>query len=286
MRPLHIALGSTTSLPGQVERNLGQLAQFARQAGWDGADLLLTPELSASGYGGYPEVVATAERAGEGPIYRALAKLAQETGVVIAAGFVEAPRYLAHYVVFPDGRFVVQRKHRTTNVEKPLEPCVEQLPPLGVDGTGQPRAVKFEFFEVKGIRCAVTICADSGITDLPVILDEARVELQLVPTAAGGCREDRVATADLLTETGREKYYQRLERVFFPGRSVLDCIVHRRAEAAVNLCGFDGRELAHLGHGTIINPMGEVPALIHGLPNLDRQRPMYTHAVVDFDEHV
>jgi len=24
-----------------------------------------------------------------------------------------------------------------------------------------------------------------------------------------------------------------------------------------------------------ITPMGEVPALIHGLPNLDRQRPMY-----------
>jgi hypothetical protein len=31
----------------------------------------------------------------------------------------------------------------------------------------------------------------------------------------------------------------------------------------------------------IITPMGEVPALIHGLPNLDRQRPMYAHAVID-----
>ncbi len=32
--------------------------------------------------------------------------------------------------------------------------------------------------------------------------------------------------------------------------------------------------------------MGEVPALIHGLPNLDCQRPMYTHAVVDLEEHL
>jgi hypothetical protein len=56
--------------------------------------------------------------------------------------------------------------------------------------------------------------------------------------------------------------------------------------AAVNLCGYDGRQFAHLGHGSIVTPMGEVPALIHGLPNLDRQRPLYTHAVVDFDDHL
>ncbi len=273
MRPLHIAIGSTTSLPGEVERNLGQITDFARRAAADGADVLLTPELSASGYGGYPEVMATAERPGDGPIYRALAQRARETGVVIAAGFVEAPRYLSHYIIFPDGRFVVQRKHRTTPAEQPLEPWTPPSP-------------KFEVFEIKGIRCALTICADCGIEGLAELFDAAGVELQFVPTGAGGRRDERVTTEELRTEAGREKYYYWLERVFFPGRSVLDCLVHRRAVAAVNLCGYDDRQFAHLGHGSIVTPMGEVPALIHGLPNLDRQRPLYTHAVVDFDEHI
>jgi hypothetical protein len=41
-----------------------------------------------------------------------------------------------------------------------------------------------------------------------------------------------------------------------------------------------------MGHGTITTPMGEVPALIHGLPNLDRQRAMYAHAEIDLSEKV
>jgi hypothetical protein len=95
-----------------------------------------------------------------------------------------------------------------------------------------------------------------------------------------------VVTADLHTPAGRHLYLTWLERVFFPGRAVTDCIQFRRALAAVNQCGFDGREKYHLGHGMIITPMGEVPALIHGLPNLDRQRPLYTHAEVDVDDRL
>lgn len=119
-KTIHIAIGSTTSLPGQLERNLEQIAEFARRGAANGVDLLLTPEMSASGYGGYPEVIATAEVAGEGPIYHALARTAEETGVVIAAGFAEtfeSRLRLAHYVVYPDGRFVVQRKHRVIETE-------------------------------------------------------------------------------------------------------------------------------------------------------------------------
>lgn len=54
MKQLHIAIASTTSKPGKVEENLKQIAEFARRAGDDGAQLLLTPEMSATGYGNYP----------------------------------------------------------------------------------------------------------------------------------------------------------------------------------------------------------------------------------------
>ncbi|MDA1088455.1 MAG: hypothetical protein O2901_15765 [Verrucomicrobia bacterium] len=112
------------------------------------------------------------------------------------------------------------------------------------------------------------------------------VQVLLLPTGAGGKKEDRVTTADLQIEDGRQKYLKVLESVFFPGAAVADCLRYRRALVAVNLCGWDGQQHYHVGHGMIINPMGEMPALIHGLPNLDRQRPMYAHAVVDVDERL
>jgi len=295
MKPLHIAIASTTSKPGAVADNLRQIVGFAEQAGRDGADLLLTPELSASGYGPYPEVLATAEPAGEGPIFDALTRISRASGVVVCAGFVEAcgdKCHLAHYAVFPDGRFVVQRKHRVMLTERPLDPAGELIPSDSTNPSndpadpGQPRCPQFSFFEVKGVRCAIAICSDSGITGLDDLLEEEGVEVLLVPVGAGGDRKDRVDTGEMKTAAGRQKYLHWLERVFFPGKSVIDCIERRRALVAVNLCGYDGRKHHHLGHGMIITPMGEVPAFFHGLPNLDRQRPMYAHAVVDMDERI
>jgi hypothetical protein len=209
VKKLHIAIASTTSKPGAVADNLRQIAKFAEQAGRDGADLLLTPEMSASGYGPYPEILKTAEVAGRGKIYEKLAKSAEKNDVAI--------------------------------------------------------------------------CADSGIEKLDDYLFENKVRLLLVPTGAGGKREERVSSDELRTEAGRKRYSEWLEKVFFPGRqSIEDCIKYRRALAAVNLCGYDGKKHYHIGHGMIITRMGEAPALFHGLPNLDRQRPMYAHAVVDF----
>lgn len=287
---IHIAIGSTTSKPGDVAGNLKQIAAFAAQAGKDGADVLLTPEMSASGYGPYDEILATAEQAGDGPIFREMAALAAMNNLVICAGFVEAAngkRHLAHYVVYPNGSFVVQRKHRVTRAELPLDSPVE-LVAQGNESDpadrGQPTEVHFNYFDVRGVHCAIAICADSGIKDLSAIFAAHGVELMLLPAGAGGRREDRVTTADLRTEDGMDKYMKVLETVFFPGRGLRDCIQWGRAMAAVNQCGYDGRKFYHVGHGMIINPMGEVVGFFHGIPNLDRQRPMYAHGVVDVAE--
>ena len=288
-QPFGIAIASTTSLPGQVECNLDQIATFARRAQADGADLLLTPEMSASGYGAYPEVLETAEIVGEGPIFRRLSELARETGVVLCAGFLEQrdeKRHLSHYIVWPDGQFLVQRKHRVTRGETSLlESVTRQLPPYSEwDGTGQPESLHLETFEVKGAKCALLICADAGIENVGEELEKRGVQVLLMPTGAGGKREDRVTTEDLHTDAGRARYVELLRTVFFPGDSAGDCLKFRRALAAVNLCGFDGHEHYHMGHGSITNAMGEVVGFFHGLPNLDRQRPLYAFARVDVAE--
>jgi predicted amidohydrolase len=295
-RPIHVAIGSTMSKPGNVAGNLQQIAEFAKRAAADGVDLLLTPELSACGYGPYPEVLATAEAAGKGPVYAGLAAMAAKAKTVICAGFAEAAAgktYLAHYGVWPDGRFIVQRKHRVMLTEQPFDaaaelvpPDREQSPPDDPADPGQPRGIDFTVFDVKGVRCALVICADWHIHGLLEHLAAKKVDLLLRPAGAGGRREDRVTTDELATDEGRAKYMKILQGAFFPGPLVADCMKYRMAAASVDQCGFDGFSRCHLGHGTIVNAMGEVPALIHGLPNLDRQRPQYTHAWLDADDRL
>ena len=283
-KPIHVAIGSTLSKPGDVRANIAQITAFADQAAADGVDLLLTPEMSASGYGPYPEVLATAEVPSQGPIYRQLADLARTRRLVICAGFVEVAgdkRHLAHYAVFPDGKWIAQRKHRVTRAERPLDPAVPLTPSGEKQDCGQPMETHFEYFQVRGVKCAISICADCGIDKLGEMFAANGVELMLAPTGAGGRRDQRVTTADLHEPQGRAKYLEMLQTVFFPGKGITDCIQYRRGLAAVNQCGYDGRQHYHVGHGMIINPMGEVQGFFHGLPNLDRQRPMYAHAIVD-----
>lgn len=285
MREITVAIASTASLPAAVDQNLAQITGFARQAAQSGCDLLLTPEMSASGYGGYPEVMATAERVGRGPVYEGLACAATETGVVVCAGFVEAMeerRFISHYVVWPGGRYVVQRKHRVTPRERPLSPYYKLHPEEDPGEPGQPETVAMEDFEIGGVRCAIFICADEGLQQRLALLAERKVDLMLLPVGAGGLRKDRFCTADLATDTGRRQYYRMLESVFFPGESILECLETGRAIAAVNLVGHDGRDHYHIGHGSIVNRWGEIPGFFHGIPNLDRQRPMFAHARLDF----
>ncbi len=273
-RHLHLGIACTFSLPGKTLQNLEQIGGFARQAAADGVDLLLTPELSACGYGAYPDVLATAEIAGEGPISEALLSLAAETNVVIAAGFAEQDEhldaiYIAHLIAYPDGSFVTQRKQNVKPGEAPfhsfrLEPHLKP-------------------FQVRDVTCGLLICADSGLARRREMLREAKADIFLLPSGAGGIRENRVSDEALRTPEGRKDYERILKTVFWPGDFVMESLEEGRCTALVNLTGFDGRTYYHCGHGCIIDAMGEVVAFFPGQPNLDRQRPAYAHARLSFE---
>lgn len=288
---LTIGLLSMCSKPGDVNGNLNQLERFAKKAGANGCDVLLTPELSISGYGGYDEVLSTAETAGDGRIYRELKRIAWEYQLVLLAGFVEKQnekRFLSCYIVYPDGTFYVQRKHRVTPLESPLDPAVA----LYFDGSediGQihPGQEQFTWFYINGVKCVVVICADAGIPGLHDILDKNDVDVMFLPVGAGGTRNNKVTNADLLTEEGLEKYYRLCDNeYFFPGQTLLDCIRHDRCIAAVNMCGYDGKTLYHGGSGSIVSHFGEIAGHLAGIENIDRQRPMFVCAEVDFNERL
>ena len=285
-RPIHVAIGSTMSCPGDLDANMNQIASFAARAAADGADILLTPELSATGYGSYPDVLALAEQAGNGAIYRRLAGIAGETGVVICAGFPEladGKRLISQYTVFPGGKFEVQRKHRAMPMEAPFQSPFPLKPPMPGEEQGQPTATSFNVFEVKGVRCAVVICYDFGITGLNALLAEQGVELLLLATGAGGKREDRFTLSDLKTAQGRARYAAYMDE-FRWGNAPAECMEFHRAFAAVNICGYDGREYYHGGNGVIFNCFGEVAAYLPFISVLERQRPTYAHAIVDIED--
>lgn len=288
MTELTIAIGSTHSIPGDVTGNLEQISRLASGAAANGAALLLTPEMSASGYGGYPEVLATAESAGSGLIFERLAELARKNTIVMLAGFVEQHedhRYLAHYIVWPDGKFVVQRKHRVTPLESPLEPSVE----LYFDDTEEIGHVpdgcsRFEVVDIAGARAAVVICADYGVRGLDAILSGAGVNLLLLPTAAGGKRENSSTVAELHIPTALEAHIGRAAAHAFPQDAVRKCVNHRRAFAAVNMTGFDGRSLYHGGSGSIVDPSGSVEALLPSSNIIGRERARLAVGTVTITE--
>jgi len=276
-----IALGSTYCRIGDLHYNLAQIADFADQAREARSHALLTPELSVTGYGPYPEVVALAEKAGEGPAYEGLAAIAKKSGVILVAGFVERHDHgpgISHYVVFPGGEFLVQRKVRVTPFESPLVSINPAFPP----GRDVPEKLDFGLlnfptFEIQGLKCAVVICADFGIERLHDYFDTLGVRVVFMASGAGGNVNERVRVCDLLTPEGLEKYRGVFEKAFFPKPAdFMTSVTHRRAVVGLNQTGWDGRKCSHIGDGGIITPRGEMAAFLYGMHNLDFQRPAFS----------
>jgi predicted amidohydrolase len=285
-RTIRVAIGSTCSLPGQWQYNIQQIAELAQKAQVNACHLLLTPEMSATGYGGYDEVVAIAEPQGRGPIFSALQQIAMTTNVVICAGYVERVaerQHIAHYAVFPDGSYVSQRKHRATPVEFPLQPGVPLFDD-GQDEIGQVRQsdVHFELFRIHGVSCAIVICADLGIPQLPQHLHQLGVEMMLLPVGAGGKREERISLDELATAQGLDKYQQLLKHSALPQQGAIECIQYHRATVAVNMHGYDGQRHYHGGSGSIVSAKGQIVAYTPGTPIIELQKPEFVYADLKF----
>lgn len=296
-KKISIALGSCCSRPGDIQGNLEQIRQFAHQAAANHCHVLLTPEMSVTGYGGYECVLSCAEIAGKGQIYDSLRDISRENRIILLCGFVEQDvqrydrKYLSHYIIFPDGNFMVQRKHRVTPLEAPLSPAVN----LHFDGSeeiGQiyEEQAQFSFFYINGIKCVVVICADAGIPHLHDILDRHQVDLMFLPVGAGGERKNKVTNRELMVKNGTEGIEKFLtlcnNEYFFPQGSVKDSILHDRVIAAVNMCGYDGIQLYHGGSGSVVDQYGQIVAHLCGIENLDRQRPGFAFGEVDFSSRL
>ncbi|MBI4893889.1 MAG: carbon-nitrogen hydrolase family protein [Acidobacteria bacterium] len=172
------------SQPGETEANLARLSTEARAAAAAGAHLALLPELSLTGFiPNHPtgdhnawlrQALAAARAAAQpipGPATDALARIASETGLYLAAGLLEDTGNVlhnTHVLVGPEGLLGAWRKLHVPMFEMPFYNGGTALPvvatPLG--------------------RIGINICFDALIPESTRLLAVQNAEIVLFPFAA------------------------------------------------------------------------------------------------------
>ncbi|HSB17929.1 MAG TPA: nitrilase-related carbon-nitrogen hydrolase, partial [Bryobacteraceae bacterium] len=94
MRNLRVASVQFECKPGDKTANLATIRRFAKEAARAGAEILVTPECSITGYWflrnlGREEFAALAEPVFDGPSSQALMAMSKEYGMTIGAGLIE-----------------------------------------------------------------------------------------------------------------------------------------------------------------------------------------------------
>ncbi|HEY3398729.1 MAG TPA: carbon-nitrogen hydrolase family protein [Armatimonadota bacterium] len=258
---IKVAAGQIVSTPGDLDGNLKQMEQMAKTAAKAGARLILFAEGAITGYLFTEGNIAKAVVAG-GPETARLLAAAAKHDIVLAAGGLERSRqglHMSHFVAFPDGKLLVQRKHCLTPTEQ--------------GACAVPGAEKRKVFSVDGVKFAICICADSGIEDIWNKMADWGVQVYLGPTAGGGGRKFMKHAADLEDPKGLKSYLRDMAKVCFMGGGLEKCVQHHMALIAVNLSGDDGVSNYHPGHASIIDAGGKTVALVPGDFVVEHLRP-------------
>ena len=181
---VRVAAVSLDARPGDVSGNLSRLEHAAHMAAAAGASLLLTPELSVTGFiPNHPttdhaewlqDALLGARRMAEpldGPVVRYLQAIARETGLLLAGGLLEdagAVLHNTHVLVGPDGLLGAWRKLHVPMFEQPFYNGGDTAPvvdtPLG--------------------RIGICICFDTFLPESVRLLAVQGAEVVLMPFAA------------------------------------------------------------------------------------------------------
>lgn len=172
------------SRSGDIEGNLERIAKAAREAAEQGAQLALFPELSLSGFipnhpvGDHADWLRRALRMARscaqtipGPATDALAEVASQAGLLIAAGLLEDAGntlFNTHVLVAPDKLLGAWRKLHVPMFEMPFYNGGSGLPVVQT-GLG---------------RVGVNICFDALIPESTRLLAVENVDIALFPFAA------------------------------------------------------------------------------------------------------
>ena len=159
------------AVAGGVEANLARIEAAMRDAARQGATLLVTPELAIQGYGAGAAMTALAEEP-EGPSWRRLAAVSQETQVAVIAGFAERDgEAVYNSALFIDGDRP-PRVYRKSHLYGPYE--------RGLFEAETPTSC---IVDHGGVKFGLLICYDVEFPENVRRLALAGAQAVLVPTA-------------------------------------------------------------------------------------------------------
>jgi predicted amidohydrolase len=180
MRNIRVATVQFESRPGDKAANLATIRRFAAQAAASGAEILVTPECSITGYWFLRHLnreafAALAEPVFDGPSSCELMAMSREFGITIGAGLIERGsdgRFYKPYVVaMPDG--TAQRHRKLHAFVSPHLTCGNE----------------FTVFDTPhGCRVGVLICYDCNLVENVRINALMGAEILIAPHQTGGCR--------------------------------------------------------------------------------------------------
>ena len=181
---VRIAAVSVDTQPGDLSGNLQKIANWARKAASEGAQLVLFQELSLSGFipnhptGNHDRWLREALQIGrkaaqplDGPAVRELTQIAADHRILIAAGMLEDAGNVLHntqVLVGPEGRLGAWQKMHVPMYEMPF-----------YNGGGVPDVI-----ETPLGRIGVNICFDSLMPESTRLLGIKNAEIVLFPFAA------------------------------------------------------------------------------------------------------
>lgn len=181
---VRMAAVAVDARPGETDENLEKMRHWAGRAQESGADLVLFPELSLTGFlpnhptGNHDAWLRSALRGARslaepvsGPAVQQLISIAQEHGLLLCAGMLEDAGNRLHntqVLVGPDGLCGSWRKMHVPMFEMPF-----------YNGGGHPMVV-----ETPLGRLGVNICFDALLPESTRLLAVQNVEIVLFPFAA------------------------------------------------------------------------------------------------------
>jgi predicted amidohydrolase len=167
---MNIALLQMQPHPAAPDLNFARIASAARAAQAFGAQLLVTPELSLTGYALGNDIGRLAEPR-DGPLIMRLLQLARATDLAIVAGFPERDGgavYNSAVMVSANGVECYRKCHLFGPVERAQFSASDAAPRV---------------FDVAGVKAGLLICYDIEFPEMARGLALAGVDLVIVPTA-------------------------------------------------------------------------------------------------------
>lgn len=233
-RDLTLALLQHRPTPAAIADSLSRLEEQAQRAAGEGADLLLCPEASLTGYNISLDSALAVAVENDGKTTDAIRTLCQRHGIALAYGYIERDGdrlFNALHVMDAGGKSVAhyRKTHLWGDLDRTLFQAGNSYAPV---------------FELRGWKMGMLICYDIEFPESSRHLALQGTELILAPTAL---MAPWTFVADIITRARAAE-----NQVYF---------------AYANYCGPEG-DLCYVGRSCIIAPDGEELARAGNQPEL------------------